>query len=169
GRSRCAPHNDERSAGGEEAAYRRLAGGRIDLRQRARDLRGAKLSEPEGHRARQVFTQHRRGARRDPSGVALACEGAGVGHGELRRCRRDRDVDEVRRRGLDLRIYVRPLRHAHARGWKRRYMFTTAADGKWVEICVVAMSTWPSIAWIERRAGPPSGKGLPDRGRRTGG
>jgi len=112
-----AAHRDEGSTRDEQAAHGRLACAWFNGGKRARDL----------HRA-----QHVRRARREQASVPPAHERQRVGHRDSCRRHRDHDVDEVGRLEVDLWIHVRPLRHAHARGWKRRYICRTAVDGRCV-------------------------------------
>ena len=132
GRSLRATHRDERSAGDELAAHGRLTGAWLDGGQRARDLRRAEPTESERRGPDQVVPQHVRGPHGEQAGVPLARARQRVGHRDPGRSHRHRDVREVGRLEADLGIHVRPLRHAHARGWKRRYICSTAVDGRCV-------------------------------------
>ena len=131
GASRASYH-DERRAGREQAADLRLARRRVDAGQRTRELRRPERAETERRRADEVVPQHVRRAGRDHAGVPLAREHERLGHADAGGRRRDRDVDEVGRRKTDLGVHVSPLCHAHARGWKRRYICSRVADGRCV-------------------------------------
>ncbi len=125
-------HHHERRSGRELTTNLHFTRARLDDRQRARDLRRAKCAQAERARPDEVVAQHVGRAGGDQAGVALAREPERLGHAESGRRRRDRDVGEIARREADLRIDVRPLGHDHARGWNRRYICRSVADGKCV-------------------------------------
>src|SRR5256886_14511232 len=93
---------------------------------------GRQVVEAEATRSDEVLAQDVPPVRDDDHRVALPRHPQGGADGEWRARPRDRGVDEVGRHEAHLGIHVGALRHAHALGWKRRYIRASAEVGRWV-------------------------------------